>query len=485
MLRQISKLAQHSAVYAASTAIQKLPGLILLPIYTNIHYIPSRSDFGDYAMIFTFIAFMHYLYTYGMDAALLRYFFLDKKDQKTVFSSTFLILLLTSMVTTLMMILFSPFLANLILKSPAYAAFIRLAGLILFFDALGNLPYLILRAEEKSIQYTLFRGLRFILEMIFNILFVVVLRTGVIGILYTSLAAAIINLLVMLPIILRYLTRRIDVELWKEMLKFGLPFLPNGIAFTTIEMVDRFIVPEILGKDTLGLYAANYKFGAILLMIVIAFRNAWQPFFLKISQQSNAKQVFARVLTYFVMTSGLMVLLATLFIRDILTWHFFGKFYFLGEAYWPGISIIPVILLSYCFFGVYVILTPGFYITKKSNYMILFTGSAALINILTNLILLPKIGIWGAALATLISYITMALTIYLVSNKVYAIPIEWPRLAKMFWLMAIFMVLYYTFDLDFWMRILLMLAALVYAGLGILNDQERRAVIVQLAKLRS
>ncbi|RMI03509.1 MAG: hypothetical protein D6681_09780, partial [Calditrichaeota bacterium] len=243
ILRQISGLARHSAIYAISTAIQKLPGFLLLPIYTSLNYLPSRSDFGDYAIVFTFIAFMHYFYTYGMDAAMLRYFFLGKRDRKIVFSSTFLILILTSLGTTAILILLSPTLAEWLLKGSRYAGFIRLAGWILLFDAIGNLPYLILRAEEKSLQYTLFRGFRFLLELGFNILFVVVLRTGVIGILYTALAASLINLVVMIPIIKRYLTRRVDLALWREMLKFGLPFLPNGIAFTTIELVDRFIVP--------------------------------------------------------------------------------------------------------------------------------------------------------------------------------------------------------------------------------------------------
>ena len=279
IFQQIANLARHSAIYAISTALQRLSGFLLLPIYTNFDYIPSQSAFGDYIIIFTFIAFMNFFYLYGMDSALLRYFFLGKKDRKIVFSSIFNTLFITSIITTALLIFFSSGIASGLLKSADYSPLIQIVGLILLFDTLGNLPYLLLRAEEKSVHFMMFKGLRFTLEMVFNVVYVVFLQLEVYGIFYSSLTASVINFLVMAPIIIRYLTRRIDFPLLKEMLKFGLPLLPNGIAFMTVELIDRIIVPEILGKDALAVYGANYRFGAILMLLILAFRNAWQPFF--------------------------------------------------------------------------------------------------------------------------------------------------------------------------------------------------------------
>jgi O-antigen/teichoic acid export membrane protein len=471
---QVLNLTQHSAIYAVSSVVQKLPGLILLPVYTNTAYLPSRSDFGDYALIFTFIAFMYFVYLYGMDSALMRYFFLGGYDRKTVFSSISVMLIVTGAGVTVLIILFSSSLADLILKSETYKPFVVSAALILFFDSIGNLPFIILRAEEKSVQFTLFRVLRFGLELIFNILFVVVLREGVIGILYANLAAAIVNLLMMTPIIFRYFKPNINWGLWKEMLRFGLPFLPNGIAYVTIETVDRFLVQEFLGKDAVGLYSPNYKFGTALLMLVIAFRNAWQPFFLKIANQSNAKEIYSRVLTYFVICASFITLAGTYFIKDILTLHYFDRFYILGPEYWEGIPIIPIIFLSYFFFGIYVILTPGFYIEKKSAFMIIFTGSGAAVNVLANIYLLPKFYIWGAAIATLASYFIMALSIYIVSNKIFPIKIEWARIMKMGVPMAVLMVLFYQFELTFLNRLLIIIATLIYCYLVVLQRSERQ-----------
>ena len=458
--------------------MQRLPGFLLLPIYTNFNYIPTQDDFGDYVIVFTFIAFMNFFFLYGMDSAMMRYFFLGKSDRKTVFSTTFYILLLTSLISTAAVMFFSGNIAQFLLKSVDYQPLIRIAALILLFDTFGNLPYLILRAEEKSIQFTAYKSLRFTLELGFNILFVVILQQGVMGIFYTSLAAAIVNLVVMSPIIFRYLQPRLDFALGREMLRFGLPLLPNGIAFMTIEMIDRILVPTFLNKAALASYGANYRFGAILLLLITAFRNAWQPFFLKIANQENARKIYASVLTYFVIGAGMIVLLVSYFIRDLLTFPFFGKHYILAEtAYWDGISIIPIILLSYFFFGIYVILTPGFYICKKTRYMIIFTGCGAAVNIAANLFLLPLLNsFWGAAWATLLSYFAMALTIYIVANRIYPIAVEWGRIGNVFLIIAVLLGVYYYFQPGFLARIIIMLVTILYCIFGVLRDAERRII---------
>jgi O-antigen/teichoic acid export membrane protein len=266
------------------------------------------------------------------------------------------------------------------------------------------------------------------------------------------------------------------------MLLFGLPFLPNGIAYVTIETVDRLLVQEFLGKDAVGLYSPNYKFGTILLMLVVAFRNAWQPFFLKVAKQENAQHLFSKVLTYFVVLGGLITLIATFFIEDILTIHYFDKFYILGSAYWEGIRIIPIIFLAYFCFGIYVVLTPGFYIEKKSQYMIFFTGSGAVVNIAANIILLPQLNIWGAAIATFLSYLTMALSIYWVSQKIYPIQIEWKKIAITILFMGSMILLFYSSELALWIRLCISLIAAACAFILMFDSNERSKLLKKLLK---
>jgi O-antigen/teichoic acid export membrane protein len=479
----LRRLFQHSAIYSLSTSLQRLQGLIMTPIYTSTLYLPQLSDYSNYGLVYTFIAFMNFVYLYGMDSALLRYFFLGGKDRKTVFSTTFFVLLFSSFITTIIIFIFAPQVSRHLLFNPALSHFIQLAGIILILDSLGNLPFLILRAEERPVTFTIFRMVRLILELTLNIVFVVYLKKGIVGILYANIIAAFINLLIMLPFTLKYLTFSLNFQLLKDMMRFGLPFLPNGIAFMTIEMVDRFLVTKYLGKDTLALYHANYKFAAILLLLIIGFRNAWQPFFLKIAKDSQAPSLYARTLNYYLMIASIISIFVVFFIDDLLKIHFYSSFFILGEKYWPGIQYIPWIIISYLFYGIYMIFTPAFYITKKSKYMILFTGSGALINILFNIWLLPKIDIWGAVVATISAYFVMLVFIYIVAQKIYPIPLNYGKIISIIVLIGLAYVNQYLLHFSLTLRIIYFMAFIVFIWRFFLSENERKSLMDQIKLL--
>jgi O-antigen/teichoic acid export membrane protein len=481
--RGIGRLFRHTAIYSISTSVQRLQGLIMTPIYTSTIYIPQLSEYSNYGLVYTFIAFMNFVYLYGMDSSFMRYFFMGEKNRKTVFSTTFSILLISNLITTSLIILFADQIAGHLLFSSQLSDLIRLAGIILFLDTLGNLPFLILRVEEKPVRFTVFRMIRFTLELLLNILFVVILRKGVFGILYANILASFINFLIMIPIALRYLSPAFDGSLLKEMVRFGLPFLPNGIAFMTIEMVDRFLVTKYLGKDVLAFYHANYKFAAVLLLIIVGFRNAWQPFFLKIARKSDAPATYSQVLNYYILTGAIIAVFITFFMRDFLTHKYFDTFYLLGIKYWPGIDIIPWIVLSYFFYGIYTVFTPAFYITKKSQYMVLFTGSGAFINILLNIILLPQIGIWGAVVATVAAYFVLMLSIYIIAQKLYPIPLQYSRIVISIFFIGLAYIIYYFTDFSIIIRVLLYLIFVFLLWKFSLSSKERNNITISLLKV--
>lgn len=481
----IRRLFRHSAIYSISTSVQRLQGLILTPVYTSTKFIPQVAQYGNYGLIYTFIAFMNFVYLYGMDSAFLRYFFLGKSNRKTVFSTTFLVLLSTALATSALIFLLARHIAEIILFNENLTLLVRLAAGILFFDTIGNLPFLILRAEEKAGTYTAFRLLRFSLELALNILFVVILRKGVPGIMMANLTASVLNLIIMFPFTWRYLRLHIEWPLLKEMVAFGLPFLPNGIAFMMIEMQDRFLVTRFLGKEVMAFYHANYKFASVLLLLIIGFRNAWQPFFLKIAREREAPRTYSRILNYYLLGAASLALFILFFVRDLLTLHWFGAFYVLGPRYWSGIPVIPWIVFSYLFFGIYVIFTPAFYITKKSRYMVVFTGLGALVNLLTNLWLLPRMGMWGAVTATVLAYFTMAISIIPVAQRLFPIPVQWGKLLGTLLIIGAAFGIYYIMQPALQLRLLLFILFFLALVMFLPTREERRKLIVWMERLKS
>ncbi len=141
--------------------------------------------------------------------------------------------------------------------------------------------------------------------------------------------------------------------------------------------------------------------------------------------------MFAKVLTYFTITGSIILVVLSLFITDIAHIQVAG-YSLIGSLYWGGLSIVPIILLSYLINGMYIIFSAGIYIEEKSIYVPLVTGIGAVINVAVNLTLIPILGITGAAIATLASYLVMAIGYYVVTQKFYNIRYEYERIAKVF-----------------------------------------------------
>ncbi|MCF8412002.1 MAG: polysaccharide biosynthesis C-terminal domain-containing protein, partial [Melioribacteraceae bacterium] len=146
-------------------------------------------------------------------------------------------------------------------------------------------------------------------------------------------------------------------------------------------------------------------------------------------KEPNAKQIFSKVLTAFASISGIITVFLSLYIADIATLKFWGRS-LIGADYHQGLVIVPLILLSYFFHGLYVNFTAGIYIEEKTKYLPLITFSGAVVNVITNFILIPQIGYLGAAIATLISYLVMCIYIYLISNKYYPIEYEFSKIVS-------------------------------------------------------
>jgi O-antigen/teichoic acid export membrane protein len=474
LLGQIKNLTKHSAIYTISTVVQRAEGFILLPILTDTSFLATKSEYGDYTLIYTFIAFMNVFYLYGIDAAFLRYYFLGRQKKEDIYRSAIQILSITSLVSSALIFLLAEPLSLFIFNESSYTFFVKIAAAILLVDTLCSIPYLILRAEERSVLFTVIRLGRFLLELLLDIVFVVFLKTGVKGILYANLLAALVNLVVLLPSQRHYLHGKFSFPAIRDLLRFGLPMIPNGIAYLVVEISDRYLMLHLLDKDKVGEYSANYKFGTLMLLLVTAFRTAWQPFFLKVAQQPDAKKIYSRVMTYYILGAAVVVLLGSLFIEYLVKLPIAGQMTILGREYWGGIRIIPLILLSYMFYGIYTNLMVGIYIQKKSEWMVLFTGLAALVNIGSNFYLMPHYGLMGAALATLLAYIIMTFSIYIANQKIYTVAYEYKRLFIICGYLAAGLLLYYFTPLSLYLRILIVLALpLLLVIANFFNEEEK------------
>ena len=284
---------------------------------------------------------------------------------------------------------------------------------------------LILRADEKPRQYISYSLLNVILTMAFNIYLVVFLKMGITGVLIGNIIASGVLLLATLPIIIKNFSfKTISHSALQKILKFGLPFFPAGIFTVIMELSDRYLLEWLAGTSAVGLYSAGNNLGMFGLLLVMGFNMGWTPYFLKKGKDADAPQTFAKVSTYFLGLIGGLIVLISLWIDQIVQLRI-GNAYFIGEEFWSSIQVVPIILLGYYFFGLYVLQLPGVFMTKRTKWVPVFRGTGAVLMVLVNIILIPVFGIMGAASAKAIAFAGMSLAILLYNQKHYPIPYLW------------------------------------------------------------
>ena len=419
----IKSLGQQSLIYGAGHVAARGVTFLLLPLYTNVF---SLEVYGIISLIFTFLGFMSVILHYGLDASLLKHYVpANDVERKSILSNTYISFVITTAVIVILLMIFRRQVSDLLFGSDLPQISLLIAG-ILLFDVLWTIHTLLLRAEGKPVYFTLINFFNVLSSLGLNLLLVLYYQMGLFGVLLSNLITSGLIFIATLPIIINRISfSNLSLKRWEKLMNFGLPFLPAGIFSMTLELSDRYILRYLTDLETVGLYNAGYKLGMLMLLVVMGFNMAWQPFFLK--KEKSEKDYIAQITTFITATLGLLWILLIIWVEDIVRVQIAG-FSFFGSQYWSSTQIVPIIALAYIFHAAYLLQIPGVYLMEKSSWIAWIHGLGAITNIVLNFLLIPSMGIIGAATATCLSFILMAVFIFMVNRKFFPIKYEWKKI---------------------------------------------------------
>jgi O-antigen/teichoic acid export membrane protein len=425
MIEKIKRLGTDTAIYGTSTIVGRFLTFLLTPLYANV-LLPDQ--FGIVALTYAYIAFLNVVYGYGMESAYMRYYGeREFRDGKSIFATPFISLAASSSVFSLLLVWQSETVASITHIPPQL---VRYAAAILFLDALSIVPFAALRMMRKPVRFASIRIITIAVNVGCNILFLLVMRMGLEGIFLSGVISSAVSVVLLLPTIISHISFRLRKDLHAALLRFGLPYLPAGLATMMVQVIDRPILEALTDQATVGIYQANYRLGIFMMLIVSMYDFAWRPFFLHHAGDADAKPLFARILTYFVLLMSGIFLALSFFIEDIVKAPILYGRSILPEPYWAGLGIVPVVMLAYMCLGVSNNLVAGIHIEKKTGHLPGIAMLGAAINIVTNLLLIPLLGIMGAAIATFLSYFGMMTAMYVVVQRFYPVRYETARIMK-------------------------------------------------------
>jgi O-antigen/teichoic acid export membrane protein len=433
-LHKLRELLSDTLIYGISNVFFRFVNYLLVPFYTGV-FEPAR--YSIVTLVFAAIGFLNVVFTMGMESAYLRYA-KDREEAPHIFKTLQVALLAIASLLVLILWLLEPFAQpHLNLDDQTSAIYLMMLG-ILWFDTLSIVPFAELRLVRRTWLFVTIKAIHVTINLFLNFYLILGLNFGIeavfIANLTASAAATVIIWLFTLP-----LMRGSWNRYWMEKaFYFGWPFVPAGLGYVINEMLDRFFlnamepsqVHSIYGmgftpEDIVGIYGACYKVAVFMLLLIQMFRMAWQPFFMRHSEDPDAPRIFARAFLYFNLVAAALYLSVGLFAQEIVAIRIpFTEATLINSRYWAGLEIVPLLLLAYWFHGWYINFSAGIFISEKTKVLpkIMLTGAG--ITIISNYFLVPVMGMMGAAWATVFSYGVMAVSLYFSSTKAYQVPYQ-------------------------------------------------------------
>ena len=449
-MNPFKKLAGQTAFYGLPTIIGRLMNYFLVPLYT---YNFAPAEYGTVNEMYAYVSFLLIVLTYGMETALFNFSRLqsDSDGRKKVYSTILTCIVITSVVFIAGLTLFSQPIANAI-RYPDHPEYITWFALILGLDAVSSIAFAKLREQNKAKTFALVKLFNIGVNIFFNLFFIVYCRdqhltnphnlvdnfyspsVGVGYIFISNVIASAATLLLLLPSILMA-GFSFDRSLLKKIFPYALPLLVAGLAGMTNETMDRILLKYLLPGDIalaqVGIYGACYKISIIMTMFVQTFRFAAEPFFFSSAHESGSGKMYARVMDYFV------IICMVIFLGTMMNLSWIK--YFVSEAYWPGLPVVPILLLANFCLGVFFNLSIWYKLADKTRYGAYLTVFGAVITLIGNFVFIHLYGYLASAWATLICYAAMMVASYLISNKHFPVNYD---LKRFFGYVALSLILY-------------------------------------------
>lgn len=431
-MRKLKDLFSDTLIYGISSVFARFINYLLVPFYLDKF---PPDEYGVVGLVYAAIMFLNVVFTMGMESSYIRYG-KDREKAADYFKTIQVFLFGVSIALAVLLAVGQPWFSSLLkLGASSTDIYWYMLG-ILFFDTLSIVPFAELRINQKAWLFAALRTLNVFINLGLNFYLILSEGMGIEAIFISNFAASVVTALLSWMFTGSMLRGAFDKDFVHKAVSFGLPFIPAGIGFAINEGVDRFLLGglseerifSIYGihenaEYIVGVYNANYKLAVFMLLLVQMFRMAWQPFFMRKSEDEDAPQLYAQVFTYFNIVAAVLFLFVSLFLKHLVAIKipFLDDAYLINPNYWMGLSIVPMLLLAYWFQGWYVNFSAGIFISERTKKLAQITLTGAIVTVIANFALIPFFGMIGSAVATVCSYLVMAMLIYRYSIRYFPV----------------------------------------------------------------
>lgn len=416
MLKHLKQLATDSLIYGLPGIVSKMIGIFLVPIYTRL-FLPK--DYGIINLINTSFFLIGILVVSGLDSAVGRWFYESKEEaeHKKSFGSYIWFQVIAAMFACIAIIIASPWISNTFFKDSGKPIYFILPAISLITNILPNVLINWYRLHRRPVATVIFIIAQTLTTIGLTILFVIILKWHIAGVFAAlTISSAIFSVVAIFQLSGWLSFAYFNKERLSVMLKFALPFIPAALSYWLLNNTDSYFIAYFTKSTAqVGLFGIGAMIASALTLFTGAFQQAWGPFAFSIIENPEAKKIYANVFLLYGYIFGLLAALLMLFAPEALVIFTTPEYY--DSAWVAGILGYNLFLIGLTYIAI-----TGISIKKTSVPYGMAMLYATIVTIVFNIILIPKYGKEGSAIATVVAQVIVPSYLFYKGQQVYHIP---------------------------------------------------------------
>lgn len=407
--------SKDALLYTIITFITSIGGFLVVPLFWQKL---TPADYGIIAIIEMVLVFLPPFLTLSLDQSIMRFYYewSNTKKRKEKIGSIWLLSCITTIIFGALFFLILAPLSKFIFPDVSFFPFIFMGIVIAVLSSFHLIPFSVIRIMKKPKVFAIYRISSFAIQMFFSVYLIIFLNMGVHGYIYSLIISKSIVLVGLLLFMTKISTLIIKKAHLREALQFSLPLIPASLVANTTSILDKFLLQQYAGLNTLGYYSVSLKFANIIGQLHSALKLSYGPFLFKtISDYKTSGNAIASKMTiYYIFPLLVVGLSINLFIDDFVI--LFGN-----NEYLPIINIVPFLVMVYLINSLNVYLAPGIVISKKTKLKIIPDSIQLVVILVSGVLLIGPLQITGVILSRFLSTIIFLLISIYITKRL----IEW------------------------------------------------------------
>jgi O-antigen/teichoic acid export membrane protein len=418
------KFARDVFIIGIANALLALSGIIFMPLITKIL---GAYDYGIWTQVQVTISMVIGFVSLGLPYALTRFLpaKADRGEIQEEFYSSFCLIFIVTLVVSIIIIAAAQFIAGALFDGATTV--VQITGLIILVQSLDQVFLTLFRAFRQMKRYAIFTVANTYVQ-VGLIAYLVLNGHGILSIVLAFLAIKAVMFFILFYLIKSQIgIKRPRFSKIREYLSFGLPTIPGNIAAWVVSSSDRYVIGYFLGATSIGIYSAGYTLGSLIMMPAGILAFVLPPTLSKLYDEGRMTEVKTHLsysLKYLLAVAIPFVFGAFVLAQPVL------RLFTTAEIATHGYFVVPLVALGTLFFAGSVPISLILTLAKKTKITGAIWIICGLVNLGLNILVVPRWGIVGATVTTLIAYgLRLGLSAYY-SFKEFKFPIDWRFIMK-------------------------------------------------------